>query len=325
MRVHRHWSKVLFVAVALAAAGAGGFLAVRTTGVTFAGGERVRNVPSPSGPGTKDDEKALRQIQSAFVKAFNAGDAKALAAFWAPDGEFVDAEGRSFRGRGAIEKEFAAFFAESKGVTLQVTTDSLRFVSPGVALESGSSRVVRPSDGAASSTTYSIVHTRRDGRWQLAAVRELPYALASNYEHLRDLEWLVGNWTAKGGGQTLELACEWTAKQNFLTRRYSRKGADGATTTGIQIICWDPVGGEIRSWVFDGEGGFGSERWTRDGPRWVLEATGVTRDGAQTTSTNVVTRLDQDHFTWQSVRRTLNQVRLPDTAAITVTRAKAKK
>jgi hypothetical protein len=122
----------------------------------------------------------------------------------------------------------------------------------------------------------------------------------------------------------LTLTCEWTAKRNFLTRKYELKEADGAVRTGIQIIGWDPLVGAIRSWVFDSDGGFGDEQWTRDGKRWVLEANAVTRDGAEAVATNVLTRLDHDRFTWQSVRRELNDVRLPDTALLTVTRVKGK-
>jgi uncharacterized protein (TIGR02246 family) len=324
MRAHGSWNNVLFVAGALAAAGAGGFLAVRT-GAPAVGGERVGHAPSAADPATAAERAALQKTQTAYVAAFNAGDAKKLAAFWATDGEFVDAEGRSFKGRDAIVKEFAAFFAGSKGATLEITTESLRFVSPGVALESGTSRLTRPADGAANRAAYSIVHTRRDGKWQLASVRELPYAPASNYEHLRDLEWLVGKWTARSGGRALTLTCEWTAKRNFLTRKYELKEADGATRTGLQIIGWDPLRGGVRAWVFDSDGGFGAERWTRDGKRWVLEATAVTRDGAEAVATNVLTQLDHDRFTWQSVRRGLNQVRLPDTALITVTRVKGER
>jgi uncharacterized protein (TIGR02246 family) len=323
MRAHWSWNKVVFAAAALVAAGAGGFLAVRT-GAPASGGERVGHAPSATDPATAADRKAILKTQTAYVKAFNAGDAKKLAAFWAPDGEFVDAEGDSFKGRDAIEKEFAAFFAESKGAKLEITTESLRFISPGVALESGTSRLTRSADGPTDTAAYNIVHTKRDGKWLLTSVRELSYAPATNYEHLRDLEWLVGKWTAKSGGRSLTLTCEWTAKRNFLTRKYELKEADGSIRTGIQIIGWDPMVGEIRSWVFDSDGGFGDERWTRDGKRWVLEASAVTRDGAEAAATNVLTRLDHDHFTWQSIQRSLNEVRLPDTALITVTRVKGK-
>jgi uncharacterized protein (TIGR02246 family) len=299
------------------------FLATRSTDAAF-GDKQVAPVPSASDPKTAEDEKAILKIQAQYVKAFNAGDAKALAAFWTPDGEFVDAEGKSFTGRSAIAKEFAAFFAESKGVTLEVRTNSIRFVSPGVALESGTSRVARASDGEAHVTAYYIVHTRRDGQWQLASVRESTHVASSNYEQLRSLEWLVGNWTAKSGNQSLELSCEWAAKRNFLLRKYVLKDADGSAKTGIQIIGWDPNAGAIRSWNFDSDGGFGSEHWTREGKRWVLEATGVTRDGAETTATNILTPIDHDNFTWQSVRRGVEHVRLPDTVLVKATRVKTK-
>ena len=323
MREHWLWHKLLFLVVALAAAGFGGYLAVRTANTTAAD-ERIGQVPAAKDPTTADDEKALQKIQAAYVKAFKAGDAKALAAFWTPDGEFVDAEGKSFRGRKAIEKEFAAFFTQEKGVALEINTDTLRFVSPTVVLESGHARLSHP-DGSSTSASYNIVYTKHDGKWLMASVREAAYAPSSNYDRLRDLEWLVGTWTAKNGGQTLEVVCEWTAKRNFLTRKYTLTSADGATKTGLQIVGWDPVAGKIRSWVFDSDGGFGSEWWTRDGKRWVLEATAITRDGAEAVAVNVLTQLDHDNFHWQSVRRALNEVRLPDTALIKATRVKTKK
>ena len=47
-----------------------------------------------------------------FTLAFNKGDAKAIAALWTGDCEYTDETGRSIQGRDAIEKEYAAFFAE---------------------------------------------------------------------------------------------------------------------------------------------------------------------------------------------------------------------
>jgi uncharacterized protein (TIGR02246 family) len=314
---------MILVLASISAAAAGGFLAFRSTGRAL-GDERVGAMPSPSDRKTAEDEKAIQKNQTAYVKAFNVGDAKGTAAFWAVDGEFVDVEGKSFKGRSAIAKEFASFFPDSKELTLSVSTDSLRFLSPDVALESGTSRVTRASDGASNVTSYQIVHAKRDGQWQLASVRESTHVPSSNYEQLRGLEWLVGNWASKSSGRSMELSCEWTAKRNYLLRKYAFKSTDGTTKTGIQIIGWNPVAGMIRSWIFDSDGGFGSERWTRDGKRWILEATGITRDGAQFIGTNILTPIDHDNFNWQSVSRSLNQVRVPDTAIIKATRVKVK-
>ena len=63
---------------------------------------------------------------------------------------------------------------------------------------------------------------------------------------------------------------------------------DGKSTlTGGQIIGWDPKLGRIVSWHFDAEGGFGHDVWTKDGSKWVIEATGVFRDGSESTAVNV--------------------------------------
>jgi uncharacterized protein (TIGR02246 family) len=317
------WNSVLFVTAALVAAGAGGFLAVRSTTPARVEAQAVP-APSQRDPKTAEDEKAIEKTQAAYVKAFNDGDAKAVAAFWTPDGEFVGVDGQVFKGRAAIAKEFAAFFAEAKGLNLEVSTDSLRFVSQDVALESGVARVTRHSDGATNVTDYHIVHTKRNGQWLLASVRESAHASTSNYDQLRPLEWLVGKWVAKSNGLTLEFSCEWTAKRNFMLRKYNLTNTDGTTKTGVQVIGWDPVAGAVISWIFDSDGGFGSEHWAKDGKRWIGEATSVTRDGAQAMATNILTQVDHDNFTWQSVGRTLDHVRLPDTAAIKATRVKAR-
>jgi SnoaL-like domain len=61
-------------------------------------------------------EAAITKTAEAFVEAFQKGDAKAVASFWTPDGDYVDPSGRVLNGRPAIEKDFADLFAENKGL-----------------------------------------------------------------------------------------------------------------------------------------------------------------------------------------------------------------
>jgi hypothetical protein len=49
-------------------------------------------------------EAAITRTAEAFVEAFQKGDAKAVASFWTPDGDYVDPSGRVLNGRPAIEK-----------------------------------------------------------------------------------------------------------------------------------------------------------------------------------------------------------------------------
>ena len=94
---------------------------------------------------------------------------------------------------------------------------------------------------------------------------------------------------------------------------------------GGQIIGWHPKRGQIVSMHFDANGGFGNDAWIKDGSKWVLEATGVFRDGSDTTAVNIITPIDANSFTWQSVKRTLEGVSLPDVPPVKVTRVKAAK
>ena len=63
--------------------------------------------------------------------------------------------------------------------------------------------------------------------------------------------------------------------------------------------------------------------WIKDGSIWVMEATGVFRDGGESTAVNILTPIDAKSFTWQSVKRTLDGVPLPDIPPVKVVRVQA--
>jgi uncharacterized protein (TIGR02246 family) len=86
----------------------------------------------------------LSRTQIARGNAFQRGDAKAVGAFWAEDGEYVDYNAHRFEGRVAIENAFKTFFAENKDLKLRIEINSLRFVTPDVAIEDGTTSVISP-------------------------------------------------------------------------------------------------------------------------------------------------------------------------------------
>src|SRR5262245_2809837 len=50
--------------------------------------------PAKAEPASREtDEKAIRELNTAFTKAFNAGDAKGLAALFTEDADIIDEEG----------------------------------------------------------------------------------------------------------------------------------------------------------------------------------------------------------------------------------------
>jgi uncharacterized protein (TIGR02246 family) len=140
-------------------------------------------------------EAAIGKAVQSYVVAFNQGDAKALAALWGPEAVYTNPlSGEQVVGREAIEQQFAAIFAEVKGVKLEATTDAIQFVSPNVAVEHGTAKVIRP-DQEPEESEYTAVYVKRDGQWLLDRVteEELP-VVTSHYEQLKDLEWMVGSW-----------------------------------------------------------------------------------------------------------------------------------
>jgi uncharacterized protein (TIGR02246 family) len=282
--------------------------------------------PPAEKPSASADEKAIRATADEFVKAFNSGDAKAIGTEWSVDAEYVDELGELHRGRTSIEDYYAKLFKEHKGATIAIKIESIRFLSPDVAIEKGIATDKSPA-GETSASRYTVVHARRNGKWEMVDCKDAPYVSAADEDYLKDLEWLVGEWKidSPDKAEDRRIKFEWVAGRNFIKSNYNVIKDGKATLTGGQIIGWHPKRGQIVSMHFDANGGFGNDAWTKDGSKWVLEATGVFRDGSDTTAINIITPIDANSFTWQSVKRTLDGVSLPDVPPVKVTRMKGTK
>lgn len=281
-----------------------------------------------AGPGAAQqpdpkDKAEIAKRQDAFVEAFHKGDAKAVAAFWAEDGDYTDMTGKHLKGRAAIEKAFAGLFAENKGLKIRIDSDALRFVTPDVALEEGTTSVIPADGGPPSRAKYAIVHVKKDGKWLLNTVRDSLYTPPSNYEHLRDLEWLVGNWAdAKDKGAVARVDYAWAKDQNFLLSTFTTTFKNISVGGGTQWIGYDAANKAIRSWTFELNGGFGEGAWARDGKAWTVKTTATDRDGAKVTLTTVITPVDADTLTWQVKDLTVGGKAQPTGPAITMKRVK---
>jgi hypothetical protein len=72
------------------------------------------------------DESVIRGNVVAFVKAFNAGNAKAIGELFVPEAQMVDEEGNTTQGREAIEKVFTGILAEKPQPQMAVEIESIR-------------------------------------------------------------------------------------------------------------------------------------------------------------------------------------------------------
>ncbi len=271
------------------------------------------------------DEAAIRKNDQAYIDAYNRHDAKAIAALWSPDAVYTEtSSGKPAIGREAIEKVFSSTLADLRDAKLEIDAKSIKFVSPNVAIENGTARILRPKTDPDESN-YSAVLVKRDGKWLLdrVAEEESPSPPPSNYEHLKELEWMIGSWIDQDDDATIQTDCEWTKNKNFMTRSFAMVVRDQVNMSGMQIIGWDPAAKQIRSWVFDSDGGFSEGKWTRKGDRWLIHQAGTLPDGGKSSAVNVIKRIDNNSFTWQSVERSANGEMLPQVDEVLITRKPA--
>jgi uncharacterized protein (TIGR02246 family) len=276
----------------------------------------VKEVPKDE---ASDDRAAIQKAVRSFVDAFEKGDAKAVAAHWTENGEYISDDGTTLRGRAAIEKDYTRNFGARKTkIKIDIEVDSVRFPSKDTAIEEGHFRVHADKDQVTASK-YSVLHVREGGKWLMAVVREFPSEGAS----IRDLDWLIGAWSAKRDDTEVHTTYEWWGEKNFIRVNFTIK-TNEKNIAGFQMIARDAAAGQIRSWAFDPDGSFGEASWTRDGKKWMQDSAAVLPDGATLAATNIFTQIDNDTFTFQSVERSLDGVQLPDIAPIRVTRVKVK-
>lgn len=270
----------------------------------------------------RGDERAIRAAVASFATAFNRGDAKALAAHWLPDGDVVTAAGEFIKGREAIERQFAQFLAEQGRPKLTSKILSIRFLGPDVAVEDATSSLDPEPPGPPVHMHHTTVYVRREGKWLIASARGAMSFPPSNYEHLKGLEWMVGEWsyTDPSGAGKIVTSCRWAQNKNYLIREFRAELYGQINASGTTRIGWDPRRKKITSWVFESDGSFFQGAWTQRGKSWQLQESGTLRDGTPASAVNILTPIDDDTFQFQSVKRTLDGQPEPDIGPVRLKR-----
>ena len=282
-----------------------------------------RAVAAESADGSPQDKAAIADNGLAFVAAFQKGDARELAAFWTPDGDYTTVAGRRLKGREEIEKSYRAFFSEHKNLKVRVESDSLRFISPDVAIEEGTSEVFAPDGRPPSRARFKNIHVRKQDRWFLSSVVDSPYAPPGNSEHLRKLQWAIGTWASQSEKGVVErVTWAWTANQNFIVGSFSTSYKSAPMSGARHWIGWDPTSQRIRSWIFDDSGAFGEGAWTLDGDKWTIRTTSVLQDGKKAAATFVVAPINADTISLQIRDRSVAGRPLPDVTELQLKRIK---
>ena len=267
-----------------------------------------------------EDESAIRQVVETFTKAYNSGDAKAIAALFLPEGEIVSEQGDVSQGQEAIERVFAEVFKAHAKSEIKVSIQSLRFLGPSVAMEDGVTTVIREPGQPAERSRYSVVHVKQDGTWRMASARDLPDEAASAEEEIKQLQWLIGEWVDESPDSLVLTSYRWADNHRSILCEFKLQVGGRPSMTGSQRIGWDPSAKTLHSWVFDSAGGSAEGVWTRNGSQWIVKMTGMTQDGKPASATNVLTQTAKDRMTWQSRDRIVGGEVLPNVEEITIVR-----
>jgi uncharacterized protein (TIGR02246 family) len=259
-----------------------------------------------------DDEKEIKALLDAFVKAFNAGNAEATAATYTETAVAVNEEGERVEGRAAIRDQYAASFADNPGSKISIKVDALHFLGPETALEEGRTTITPAAGaGAPEITRFTAVYVKEGGQWRQAAVRDELAKDITPQDRLKELEWLVGDWVNESEDAIVSTSCTWAKGGNFLDREFTMKTAGRPVLSGTQRIGWDPLKQQFKTWIFDSEGGHGEGYFTHTGNQWVIKVEGVRQDGQPASATNIITRMGKDRMSWQSMERTVGGSAVP--------------
>tara|TARA_R110002111_G_scaffold191869_1_gene258157 strand:- start:46270 stop:47211 length:942 start_codon:yes stop_codon:yes gene_type:complete len=263
----------------------------------------------------------LKAANLEFVKAFNHRDANAIAGMWTEDGDYIDETGMRYAGRDAIHSEFERYFHTSYGRKINLHASSIRFLRPDIVLIDGTSEVDPAPAGKPVIGHFSAIRVKHDGKWLLTSVRESAVEVPSNYEHLKPLEWMIGEWVDQEESSSIYTSAVWSKNKNFIIRKFKVHLNERNVLSGTQRIGWDPIRKQIKSWTFDTDGGVAEGYWSHHGDQWIVQKVSVLQDGTRASATNIYTMNDDnDSFLWESKNRIVGNEPEPDIEQVKVVR-----
>src|SRR5262245_33630205 len=125
------------------------------------------------------DERTIRMMVDQAISRMNRGDLTVIDDFWDSNADYVGVDGRQIAGRVQMKAFFSEILRMSAGGIQQVgTIESIRFLTPEIAIVDGSWTISGASDEAGTELAplcgrgLEIVQ-KRDGQWRFVATREM--------------------------------------------------------------------------------------------------------------------------------------------------------
>lgn len=276
---------------------------------------KVSTKAAPQG----ETEAAIRSQLSSLADAAAKGDAQKMAAFFTLDGTYVDEDGVKTAGRQSLQEHFTRNVRPDTKSSLKLEPQTIRLIGADSAWIEGAT--TRQTDkGKRTDARFTMLLHNQKGTWLLQSASETSVNQKTAIDHLSDLNWLVGDWTAEQGDAKLKMSAEKVGNGHFLHLKFLLTRPGDPPRTDTQVIGWDPTKDQIVSWHFDSSGGFGYGSWRKESNKWLITAEGVEQSGWTSAATNVISLSNNDSFQWQSIKRNSDGMMYPDTETLTVKR-----
>lgn len=271
----------------------------------------VNLVPAEVCADQNSDHQAIRAAAKDYLAAKRRGDFESLGKMWTPEGDYQDASGNVIKAQDLIRQQASTATPQPTPENTPPQESSLRLVTADVAIEDGTADLGLAADGSHVIGRFTAVWVKRDGRWLLDSLREATTATPTTNDHLRELEWLIGEWTGKTDDTVMLVSSHWSEGGNYIVREFLVRAEGPSVISGSERIGWDPVAGKIKSWMFDSNGGSGEGHWTREGEGWIVGSTEVMPDGQKSSASTLFTPTGEGRFLWEVKSAKVGDVNLP--------------
>lgn len=271
-----------------------------------------------SGENNNEKEQVVRRIQE-FTEAINKGNIDNLDSYWTEDGEIINPmTGDTVEGTKEISQYLQNKIKELKGKKIVFDVGDIAFPSADLAKVQGVLQI-QENGKTVDRSARKIELIKDNGKWYLDTLKEIKVDLPpSAYEHLKELEWLVGKWKDEDDDTTIFFNTHWDKNKNFLTQKFSMEVYGLEALEGMEIIGWDPIEKQIRAWVYDSDGGFGSGIFVKTDKGYNIKMSYALSDGKKASATNVYTKIDNRSYSFSSIDRKIGDVALPNIEPVTV-------
>ena len=145
----------------------------------------------------------------------------------------------------------------------------------------------------------------------------------SNYQHLKELEYFVGDWVGTGKipednpespglSFVLRLTVRWTVKKNAQVVRWDAESEGKVVMSSRGLRGWNAAAQQIKGLGFTSWGGYGESTLTQVDGKWVQKTSGADPDGTKTSHVITTTIIDQNAYVEEITARTADGKSLPD-------------